>query len=144
MLRVADLGAGPISTLELRVKGPVTLEIVPSDIAGAEYQDMEKLTYPDASFDIVLCRNALDHTKDALAAVKEMLRICKPGGKVFIKCWLDQKDTGHKHFWNAKEDGVFSNGLDSFDLKDFGFSVRTVINGGERRYDYIEATWEKP
>ena len=144
MLKVADLGTGKISTLELQVEGPVTLEIHPSGLDSYEYQNMEKLTYPDNSFDIVHCRNALDHTKDAPAAVKEMLRICKPGGKVFIKCWLDQKDTGHKHYWNAKEYGIFSNGSDSFDLKDFGFDVRTVINGGERRYDYIEATWEKP
>lgn len=146
MLRVADIGSGPVSRLELDIKGPVVLDIHPCDskgFDGIEYQDMEKLTYEDCSFDIVHSRNALDHTKNALTAVKEMIRICKPGGKVFIKCWLDQKDTGHKHYWNFKEHGVFTNGKETFDLRGFGFKVRTVINGGERRYDYIEATLVK-
>ena len=146
MKKVADIGAGQTSTLDLYIKGAQTLEINPSDSArydGVEYQDMENLTYPDASFDIVHCRNALDHTKDAQKAVEEMIRICKPGGTVFIKCWLDQADTGHKHYWNAKDDGSFE-GKKNFSLKDYGFKIWYVDHGGERRYNYIQATLEKP
>lgn len=147
MLKVADIGGGPVSTLELSIKCPATLEVHSSDkggYEGVEHQDMEKLTYEDESFDIVHCRNALDHTKDARAAVEEMIRICKPGGIVFIKCWLDQKETGYKHFWNAKEGGEFENDNQAFDLKNYGFKIRYVDNGGQRRHNYIEATLEKP
>lgn len=136
--RVADLGAG---------NGESMIEIVASDkdaIVVSEQQDMEKLTYADDSFDVVHCRNALDHTADAVAAVKEMIRICKPGGRVYIKCWLDQKETKGHHYWSAKEDGMFTNGVASFDLKDLGFRIHYTDLGGERRYNYIEATLEKP
>ena len=144
MKKVADIGSGPVSRLELDIKGSETLEIHSSDSGGyddVEYQDMENLSYEDNSFDIVHCRNALDHTKNAQKALEEMIRICKPGGTVFIKCWLDQKDTGYKHYWNAKEDGTFEGG---FSLKDYGFKIHYVNHGGERRYNYIEATLEKP
>lgn len=147
-LRVVDLGSGSASRLELDIKESVVLDVTLCDIddglEGVDHQDMEKLTYEDNSFDIVHCRNALDHTWDAKGAVKEMIRVCKPGGTVFIKCWLAQKDTGHGHQWNAREDGVFTAGQESFDLRELGFKIRTVQNGGERRYDYIEATLEKP
>lgn len=108
-----------------------------------EYQDMEKLTYPDESFDIVHSANALDHTRDALAAVKELIRVCKTGGWVYIDCHLDQLNTGHKHYWNAKGDGTFENGTDKFDLKEFGFGIQFIDNGGESRYNRIIATLQK-
>lgn len=138
MLKVIDVGSGETSKLELEIKAPETLEITPYDIRYG--QDMEQITYPDNTFDIVHCRNALDHTKNAPLAVREMIRVCKPEGTVFIKCWLDQKDTGHKHFWNAKADGTLANGEMSFNLKDLGFKILAIRNGGESRYDWIEAT----
>lgn len=135
--RIADLGAG----------SPSMVEVITSDknpIKGQEQQDMEKLTYQNNSFDLVHCRNALDHTMNALSAVKEMIRICKPGGWVYIKCWLDQKETKGHHYWSAKEDGTFTNGVESFNLKDLGFEIRYTEVYAERRYNYIEATLEKP
>ena len=109
-----------------------------------EYQDMEHLTYTDNSFDIVHCANALDHTRDALAAVKEMIRVCKPGGWIYIDCHLDQRETGHKHYWSAKQDGTLRNGEIEFSLKDeFGFEIEFIDEGGESRYNHIIATLQK-
>lgn len=108
-----------------------------------ENEDMEKLRYIDDWFDIVVCINALDHTNDAKKAVEEMIRVCKPGGYVYIDCHLDQLNTGHKHKWNAKQDGIFSNGTDSFDLKDMGFEIKFVDKGGENRYNNIIAILKK-
>src|SRR3990167_7558181 len=98
----------------------VSCDLTPSD--SVEQQDMEKLTYPDDSFDIVLCINALDHTINAETALKELLRVAN--GLVYINCALDQM-TRHrmKHYWDAKEDGRFVNKTGSFDLKDYGFSI---------------------
>lgn len=140
-MQVLDVGSGIVSHLELRVKAPVTLEIIPYDMSFGD--DMEQIQYPDNTFDIVHCRNALDHTKNAETALNEMIRVCKPKGAVFIKCWLDQAETKGHHHWSAKEDGTFE-GAQSFSLKDYGFTIETIKNGGERRYDYIEATLEKP
>lgn len=135
--KIADIGAG---------NGEDMIEVVRSDkdsIVVSEQQDMEKLTYPANQFDVVHCRNALDHTKDALAAVKEMVRICKPGGLVYIKCWLDQKNTKGHHFWSAKENGTLTNGEVSFNLGEMGFKIKYTDLGGERRYNFIEATYQK-
>lgn len=41
-------------------------------------------TYKTNFFDIVICSDVLEHLKDDNKAVKEMLRIIKPGGKLII------------------------------------------------------------
>ena len=108
-----------------------------------EYQDMEKLTYSDNSFDIVHSVNALDHTIDAPAALKEMIRVSK--GWIYIDCNLDQL-TAHrkKHYWDAKEDGTFVNPTGKFDLKDFGFSIEFIDNHtGHSHYNQIIAKLRK-
>ena len=42
-----------------------------------EEQNMTAMTYSDASFDIVHCRNALNHCADPLQAVREMVRVSR-------------------------------------------------------------------
>ncbi len=44
----------------------------------------EKLPFPDAAFDIVTVRLASHHFADNAAAVREMSRVAKPGGRVLI------------------------------------------------------------
>jgi len=153
-IKIADIGSGPFSTIGSYLQG-VDLKIYHSDkrdfvdfwkernitpIVSIEVQNMEHMTYPDNFFDIVHCANALDHTKDAYKAVEEMIRICKPGGWVYIICNLDQLSVAGKHFWNAKQDGIFSNGTVMFDLKNFGFKIEFIDNGGETRYNQIVCT----
>lgn len=156
-VKILDVGSGPYSTIGHYIDG-VQVELTLCDnqdftpfwekynahpIYEIEQQDMENLTYPDDFFDVVHCANALDHTNNALRAVGEMVRVCKPGGWIYIDCHLDQLNTGHKHKWNAQEDGTFTNGNTSFSLKDFGFSVKYINNGGERRYNKIIARRQK-
>ena len=156
-IKIADIGSGPFSTIGSYLQG-VDLKIYHSDkrdfvdfwkernitpIVSIEVQNMEHMTYPDNFFDIVHCANALDHTKDAYKAVEEMIRICKPGGWVYIICNLDQLSVAGKHYWNAKQDGIFSNGTVMFDLKNFGFKIEFIDNGGETRYNQIIATLQK-
>ena len=145
-VKIADIGSGSNSRIGQNVEG-VKVTIYPSDKKHSNknigYQDMEKLTYPDNYFDIVYCSNALDHTRDALSAVKEMMRVCKRDGWIYIECWLDQKQTGYQHYWDAKEDGIFENGTTRFDLKDFGFKIKFIDEYGERRYNRIIATLKK-
>jgi ubiquinone/menaquinone biosynthesis C-methylase UbiE len=42
------------------------------------------LPFVDASFDLVMCRTAVHHMGDPLAAIAEMARVCKPGGRVVV------------------------------------------------------------
>lgn len=142
-VKVADIGSGPHCRIG---ESEDDITIYPSDKRGysVEVQDMEQLTYEDNFFDLVHCSNALDHTPNALKAVKEMIRVCKPKGWIYIQCWLDQHSTsGKQHYWDAKEDGVFVSETERFDLKDLGFKIQFIDNGGERRYNRIIATLQK-
>ena len=117
-MRILDVGSGPVQKL---ISDYLEIEVIPFDKQINPSDDMESLPYPDKSFDLVICINALDHTKDAKQAVREMLRV---GGMVYINCAIDQK-TRHrkKHYWDAKPNGVFTNGEVSFDLEDYGFEI---------------------
>lgn len=44
-----------------------------------------KLPFPDASFDVLLCVDALHHIKDAEGSIVEMARVLKPGGRVIVQ-----------------------------------------------------------
>jgi ubiquinone/menaquinone biosynthesis C-methylase UbiE len=46
--------------------------------------DVTSLPFPDAHFSIVSSRFAFHHLEDPLAALKEMKRVCKPGGRVVV------------------------------------------------------------
>jgi SAM-dependent methyltransferase len=49
--------------------------------------DLEAIEYPDASFDVVLCREALMLVPDTTAAVAQARRVVKQGGRVVFAVW---------------------------------------------------------
>lgn len=48
---------------------------------GVRCEDLRRLTYPDASFDLVLTSETLEHVLDLDAALAEIGRILRPGGR---------------------------------------------------------------
>jgi SAM-dependent methyltransferase len=133
-MKILNIGSGPVTP----GKTP-NIEITHADRRdyGVEVQDMEKMTYPNKMFDLVICINALDHTPDARSALKEIIRV---GRWVYIQCWLIQHMTsGKRHFWDVLEDGTFKSKDDEFNIKDFGFKVEFMDKRGERRHNYIIA-----
>jgi SAM-dependent methyltransferase len=114
---IAELGAGPVNTIGNEWPG-VQVTIYASDvlwpeykkywkhhnkypIVPIEYQDMEHLTYPDNFFDIVHCVNAVDHTPNLYQAIKEMKRVCKLGGWLYLRHSPGQKTRyGGMHYWD--------------------------------------------
>lgn len=46
--------------------------------------DATRLTFPDAFFDAVLCMGVIDSVVDRQRAIREMLRVLKPGGTLLI------------------------------------------------------------
>jgi ubiquinone/menaquinone biosynthesis C-methylase UbiE len=46
--------------------------------------DLQHLPLDDASADVVVANMALHHAPDPVAMLREMARVCKPGGRVVI------------------------------------------------------------
>lgn len=82
-LRVLDAGCGdrPYAALFR----PAT-EVVGFDVPGNARADLhgsiEAIPVPDASFDVVVCLQVLEHVPDPAAALRELRRVVKPGGRV--------------------------------------------------------------
>lgn len=100
-LSVLDIGCGPgtiTADLAERVApGPVTAVDQAADVldvARAETQrrdlsnvsfataDVHRLDFPDDSFDVVHAHQVLQHVADPVQALREMKRVCRPGGLV--------------------------------------------------------------
>jgi SAM-dependent methyltransferase len=50
-------------------------------VDGVRCEDLTRLTYPGASFDLVLTSETLEHVPDLVAALSEIRRILVPGGR---------------------------------------------------------------
>jgi SAM-dependent methyltransferase len=80
--RVLDVGSGIkpyYPFFELHADAFVGVDIAPgADLHGT----VESLPVDDASFDVVLCTQVLEHCDDPAAAVRELRRVTRPGGRV--------------------------------------------------------------
>lgn len=48
------------------------------------------MDFRDASFDVILCQQALQFFPDGLAALREMRRVLVPGGRVLLSIWKSE------------------------------------------------------
>jgi SAM-dependent methyltransferase len=82
-LRILDVGCGVKPYLPYFA---TAAEYVGLDVADNPLADLqgsaEELPVDDASFDIVLCLQVLEHLEDPARAVRELHRVTRPGGRV--------------------------------------------------------------
>jgi len=52
-----------------------------------EVADAEALPYQDADFDVVLSTFGVMFAPDHEQAAREMMRVCRPGGRIGVACW---------------------------------------------------------
>ena len=77
----------PEKLLEARLRASRVARYETCDLRGGHVDhqaDIQALPFPDASYDLVLCSHVLEHVPDDRAAMRELGRICRPGGRVLI------------------------------------------------------------
>jgi ubiquinone/menaquinone biosynthesis C-methylase UbiE len=100
-IALLDVGCGPgtiTADLARRIQGGTVVGVdLPSDVIGAaqtdlgtdtlrfEVGDVYALGFADASFDVVFAHQVLQHLGDPVAALREMLRVLRPGGHVAVR-----------------------------------------------------------
>ena len=57
--------------------------------------DAEALPFPDANFDVVLSTFGVMFTPNQAQAANELLRVCRPGGKIGMANWTPESFIGH-------------------------------------------------
>jgi 2-polyprenyl-3-methyl-5-hydroxy-6-metoxy-1,4-benzoquinol methylase len=58
----------------------------------------DKLEYPDASFDLVISLDVLEHLEDEKPVIAELTRVLKPGGKMMITT------SAYKWLWSVHDE----------------------------------------
>lgn len=117
--RLLDIGAGPGTlTADLAARtapGRATaLEATPEalDLTRAELErrgvaaelvvgDVHDLALPDDSYDIVHAHQVLQHVADPVGALREMRRVCRPGGLVAAR-----DSDYHGFVWHPADEGL--------------------------------------
>lgn len=103
-MKILDVGCGPgsitIDLAELIPQGHITgIEYTSSPLPAArelaaqrrvsnvtfQEGDVQKLNFEDNTFDVVHAHQVLQHIADPIQGLKEMRRVCKPGGLVAVR-----------------------------------------------------------
>jgi 2-polyprenyl-3-methyl-5-hydroxy-6-metoxy-1,4-benzoquinol methylase len=106
--RVLDVGCGD-RPYEQLLRGAA--EIVGFDVPGNPHADLhgsiDAIPVEDASFDVVLCLQVLEHVPDPAAAVRELRRVVKPGGRVLLSTHgVYPFHPNPDDFWRWTNDGL--------------------------------------
>jgi SAM-dependent methyltransferase len=97
-----SVGCGPGVFLRELAKSRLQMDVAGVDVSASRIRDAEQrltglpnarvcvgeataLPFEDNSFDIVFSRFLLEYLPDKLAAVREMARVCRPGGMVMLQ-----------------------------------------------------------
>ena len=59
-----------------------------------EQADILNLGYPGGSFDLVVAANVIHLLDEPYRALRELDRVCRPGGKLVIPTYMNQTDKG--------------------------------------------------
>jgi SAM-dependent methyltransferase len=113
--RILDAGCGSGRTLDelARYGRAHGVELNPLGLAAArsrghevEQAAVEAIPFEDASFDLVTCLDVIEHTDDDVAALRELRRVARPGGRLVVSV------PAHPRLWSQHD----------------------VMNGHRRRY----------
>jgi SAM-dependent methyltransferase len=136
------LDFSPSRSLYRKLSKDKSIRYYPTDLSTdfiSEYQyDITKIPVVDGFFDFIFCFHILEHIDDDKAAIQELFRTLKKGGKAFVQTpfiegniyenpAVKTDDDRLKHFGQADHVRIYSvNGL-AERLKNEGFEVEIKI-----------------
>ena len=62
--------------------------------------DPERIDAPDAAFDVVITWSVFEHARDPLGLLREMRRIVRPDGVLFLQLWPFYHSHPGSHLWD--------------------------------------------
>lgn len=110
-----------ISGVDISLKA---IEKAKENLVGIEHVDLEhcpieEMPYKDNFFDVVICSQTLEHLKEPIVALKEMMRVLKDDGKLIVSIpnRKDIMDNLHLHYFG------FYDIMDLFDKIDDDYKI---------------------
>jgi SAM-dependent methyltransferase len=116
-----------------------TSEYNPS-VPATHHYDIQKIDAPDHSFNMVICSHVLEHVPNDHAALQEIIRILKPGGRAFIQVpmWPSEKHPTYENpAIDDPRDRIIHFGQWDH-LRNYGHDVlQTIQNAGFKKVERI-------
>lgn len=82
------LHVAPEPALARRLADLPAIDYVTADLVGPGVDaciDITRMAFADDSFDVILCSHVLEHISDDAAAMRDLLRVLKPGGWAMLQ-----------------------------------------------------------
>jgi hypothetical protein len=126
--RVLDCGSGDRTYGDARVLG---FEYLPFELPEV-FGDGHTLPFIDSSFDVVFSQAVFEHMRDPFLGAREILRILKPGGLVYVEsAFMQPLHAVPYHFFNTTPWGIetlfTAAGAETMDIEWFG-SLSSSVN----------------
>lgn len=100
---ILDVGAGLRRNYYENVVNYEIFEFVSTDVIGVG----EALPFSDASFDAVISIAVLEHVRDPFRCAREIVRVLKPGGRLYCVVPFLQPEHGFPHhYYNMAPQGL--------------------------------------
>lgn len=71
------------------------------------HDDIQALSFPDSTFDAIVCWSVLEHVPDPHQAIREMYRVLQPGGIIWVQLpFLYPYHSSPHDYWRVTPSGL--------------------------------------